>query len=521
MPSPGCRRVRPYRWLLFASRAVGTLLALACATPALAQTPTKVTITGSVDNASSWTRNMSLVDLNYARSGDTEWYARTRARPDVIAEVGTTKFVLGLEIDFTWGQTGAADVTGPQRSGATSGADLNTDLLGNIELKWAYVEFDVPSVPRATRLRLGAQPFAVTYKPGLVASGDFGGAHAVLTATPWLKLGATWAQVEEESTGPNDGFARGEDWAVILTAELTPRRGLEVKPVYALFAADGTTSGAARQGRGGLGTGATTYAPVNIETRHTIGVDARWRHGSVSVEPSVLYQWGEREITPGAPFAGEGPGTQDRSAWLVDLRGGWRHGPLLVEGLAAYATGDRASEDVRSTRQTVRYFEPIDTDTNYLSGWSEILAKNVEDNVNLLYANAPGLNLGAAPTFDKYGLVRAGARASYALVPSFIVRAAVGSAWTAHPVDTSSALAAATGLTPGDGRGDARHLGVELDVGAQWRLAPGLTLDVVGAYLWAGDALSESTATSTNGITRNARDPSDVQAMTAKLRYSF
>lgn len=505
-----------------AAAGVGLVMAAVPVAPAAAEVPTKVTISGVVDAVSSWTRNLSVVDLNYADRADTEWYARTRVRPDITAEVGTTKFVLGLEIDSVWGAVGAggSDTAAPQRSGTTHSIDLNTDTPGVIELKWGYVEFDAPHVPRPLRVRLGGQPFAITYKPGMLATGDFGGAYATLAATPNTKLGLTWAQVEEETTGPGDGFVHGEDYAVVAHAEFTPLRGLGIKPLYALFVADSVTNRAARQGRGGLGTGAANYPLGNAEWRHTIGVDARWRAGAFTLEPTVLYQWGEREVTPDAPFAAIGKRAQDRSAWLVDLRSGWHAGALLVEGVAAYATGNRAEEDVRSPRRTVRYFEPINTDGDYFVGWSEILTKNVE-NLNSLYGSALGLNLGTAPTFDKYGLLRLGARASYAVAPAFTVRSAVGTGWTAEPVDTSSTLAAATGLTPGDGRGDSRHIGIELDLGVQWRFAPGLALDLVGAYLWAGGALTQATATSTNGVTQNARSPADVQTVTARVRYSF
>src|SRR5581483_958820 len=89
-------------------RRVGVLLlaviALIAMTGPVSAQP-KVTITGFVDNVTSWDKNMSVADINPARAKDVEWYARTRVRPDITAEVGTTKFVLGLEIDTTWGQT--------------------------------------------------------------------------------------------------------------------------------------------------------------------------------------------------------------------------------------------------------------------------------------------------------------------------------------------------------------------------------------------------------------------------------
>src|SRR5438094_1969621 len=111
----------------------------------------KVTITGFVDNMTTWTNNMSNVDNNYARTNDKEWYSRTRVRPDITAEVGTTKFVLGLELDEAWGQTGNNGAVGslggttvgansvtvpaspgsfPQRAGSTAGWQLNTDTQG-------------------------------------------------------------------------------------------------------------------------------------------------------------------------------------------------------------------------------------------------------------------------------------------------------------------------------------------------------------------------------------------------------
>ena len=94
---------------------------IAIAGPAAAQP--KVSIVGLVDNITSYTHNLSQTDLNPARNKDLEWYSRVRVRPDIIAEVGTTKFVLGLEIDETWGQTGTAAAIGDCGNTAT-GAQL-------------------------------------------------------------------------------------------------------------------------------------------------------------------------------------------------------------------------------------------------------------------------------------------------------------------------------------------------------------------------------------------------------------
>src|SRR2546427_10818329 len=78
------------------------------APPGFAQAPTpKVTISGLFDQVTSMGRN--FYDGNLARNSDSEWYARTRFRPDMEFAVGRVKAVLGLEIDLMYGQAGATD----------------------------------------------------------------------------------------------------------------------------------------------------------------------------------------------------------------------------------------------------------------------------------------------------------------------------------------------------------------------------------------------------------------------------
>jgi hypothetical protein len=523
----------------------------------------KVTITGFVDNVTSWTNNMSVVDINPARTGDKEWYARTRVRPDITAEVGTTKFVLGLEIDETWGQTGNAGKIGscggtatgaagtqcsfPQRSGATAGWDLNTDTQGVIEIKWAYTEFDMPIIPVPTRFRLGAQPFEAQYKLAALANGDFAGVHMTSQLAPMAKLNLTYAMPEESSTGPKDGFIRGDDMVFIGSVEITPFKGLDIRPIFSYANFIGVTSTSARQARGGVGTGAGIYqtcpgttgpgtgactvgSSSAIEDRFTVGVDARWRFGAFSLDPTVFYQFGSRDQIRGGV-----PDNLKRDAWFVDIRGGWQAGPLLLELAAIYTTGNKAEDRIeihpdvvgssgatrgrRSSR--IKFYEPIDTDTSYYAGWAEIWALGI-DYFNILRSGATGLNPGVAIGYDKYGLIRLGARGSYALTPAFTVRTAVTANWTAEEVDTSSTLAAGTGLTPGDANGDARFLGTELNLGFQWRFVPNVALDVVGSYMFSGNALATHTAANTfSGVVQNGRSPQDVTAVTARVRYSW
>jgi hypothetical protein len=109
------------------------------------------------------------------------------------------------------------------------------------------------------------------------------------------------------------------------------------------------------------------------------------------------------------------------------------------------------------------------------------------------------------------------------LTPAFSINSAFNVNWTAKEVDTSSILTAATGLTPGDGDGDNRYLGTELNLGFQWRFAPNVALDVMGAYMFAGNALATHLTVPTAGTPgpANGRNPQDISAITARVRYSW
>jgi hypothetical protein len=591
------------RWLAVVVVSVVGILGF-LAPPADAQTP-KVTINGLVDQVTGWNRNMSQVDSNYDRT-DSIWYARTRVRPDITAEVGTTKFVLGIEIDASWGQFGAQDTNAcigtacpsanPQRFGVNGGWDLNTDTIGLFELKWAYTEFDIPWVPGA-RMRLGAQPWAATYKSGTLATGDFAGANFTWAITPAIRANLTYAQIEEQSQeaeaidGSTTGLfsqglvggARNEDYAFVASVEVTPFKGLDIRPIYSYARFEGPTSGSSRQGRGGVGTGAPTsaslplggiaiaggtltgtvglpgYVTHDIESRHTIGVDARLRLGPFSIDPTFLYQFGSRDVgrgataltfTPaggGAPVLITDPGgsrNQDISAFLADVIAGFQAGPLLLEGRFSYGSGNKASDNLITGGTDVNHFQTISTDSGWWGTWSNITALSI-DYLQTMYTGVGGLNP-ANIGYDKYGLMRLAGRASYALTPTFTAYGIVGAHWTAESVDVNSVLLPAVGIIPTGaiaGNSDKEsYLGTEINLGFTWRLAPNLAFDLVGAYMFTGDALGYaqqvgSTAASatapcpgtgattgtclTVNSANTSREPEDIKSIAARFRFTF
>src|SRR5262245_46404531 len=180
-------------------------------------------ITGFIDEVITYSNNTSNFDFDLHRK-DYLFYGRTRGRFDIVGEYGKAKAVLGLELDFVYGQTGTGNSNiATVQGGATAnpavgnavavfpGTDgslgLNTDVRGILEIKWLYTEFEIPYIPVPTVARLGAQPFgsAATYKLAAYAAGDFAGVNVVSTITPNVKLIATYVAVEEAMVGRQQG----------------------------------------------------------------------------------------------------------------------------------------------------------------------------------------------------------------------------------------------------------------------------------------------------------------------------
>ena len=575
--------------------------------PASAQAPApKVTINGLIDTVTVGGKNIN--DGNYASAADSNWHARNRGVFTFTGEVGKAKGVLAIEMDFTWGQSGTTDGAGAGQVGSNAasnggfgtgatipftnaGADLGVDIANSVfELKNLYVEFPVPWIPMATMMRLGAQPTQVTMKPSVLFTTDYPGVWLSTTINPWLKFNLTYAQIEEQFVGTRASvqFIRGDDFVVSPSFDIEPMKGVKLRPFWTYFLVQGNTYSLSRcrvqcAGLPSNGTTATitqtngsvqatsftglgNYRFASTENRHFLGIDAQTNFGPFYFDPTVIYEtsnvdvWRTAAAATGAQttalVASTGPGTslntgvsqatgqkvnQSIRSWLVDARGGWRAGPLMVEGIFVWTPGDDAHHD---SFKTSKVYHPVSTDGAGWGGWADIMSPGT---VDYLTGAAPGINENGG--LGRYGIVRAGGRASYALTPAFTVRGGWNSWWTDTKVATDSPVAAAgiptsfaTGSygavpcsSPGQqapasitwcqsqsstGRGTARYIGSEFSVGASYAFAPGLAFDIVGAYLFAGNALDSATpSTRTGNLAQN--EAADASLVAARVRYQF
>ena len=499
---------------------------------------------------------------------------------------------------FTTGTNNAVTCgTGP--AGAESSFDLNTDTQGSLQVKWLYTEFPMPLVPIPIIVRLGGQPFATaaSYKLATYANGDFAGVNLYATISPTFKAQFTYVAIDENvlgkgafgpvlantgslqnkcitstgsiqagvSTPPGSLTAnciannRNDNYAFIGSPEITVMKGLDIKPMFSTMFINGLTETSARQGRGGVVvTSGGPFAPTNAvnsqgsagvagadgagtgvhEYRHTVGVDARWRSGPWSVDPSAYYQFGtQAKWNPGGVASAYGTaGTRqsaDIKAWLVDVRTSYQLGPLLLSHLIMATSGQDAKSN---PYKSIKYYTPLDTDTGYLADWgTQIISLGVDyyqimGGVN--NAGDPGTQIG----WDKYGRIVTGIKASYAWTPALTVGAGITPSWSVHKVDTDAYVVANGGLQPNftcrktgqtcQPQGDAQFFGTEFNLALTYRFAPGLVFDWAAGYMMSDNALAHRYIGADYGApggspVRRDIGVNPIAITTARVRFSF
>ena len=485
------------------------------------------------------------------RTGDREWYARLRFRPDFRFEVGRTKAELELQLDITYGQSGAcaagpAKATLPaagslcpgEKTGATSSSSLNTDVGEVVKVEWAYTEFDLtgadallPFIPVQTVARAGLQPFetVATYRL-TYAFGSFPGVSAITRWAPNATTQLAYVVIEDELGTARHQIpmipALGHDYAWIVSEESTLFTGFELKPMYSYFHADGTTSAAARRPAinrrtvGGNVAGAAAYASATglHEDRHTLGASARWRSGPWALDPVVLYQTGTRE-TQAMTRHGVGVAQAGVSAWLVDVVAARGLGPWLLEVRTIYSTGNEARDNLS---RGIRYFEPLDTNNSYAAGWGEILSLSAIGDYILGTLSNAGMSSNVG--YDRYGRAQLLTRVTYAISPTLSLSARVNPTWTAEKVDTDTGVAS---VSVGHRtiisdrsfvKGDSHYIGTEADLGLVWRFSPNTEFGLAGGWLFAGPALD--TLEIRNGAPTKAH-ARDAWVVSSRIRLLF
>lgn len=515
------------------------------APPVFAQAPApKVTINGLVDFVTTaygnWSGGTCPTGCDVTDGGrDRGWYSRERGVFTITGEVGKTKGVWAIELDFTngagvssGGNAFNGGLNGTAFPGTSANMDLDTDVASATETKWLYLETPVtgpgsimPFIPVPTIGRFGAQPSrGHEFKNGILLAGDMPGATFETAWAPTVNSTVTYVQIGErldKVLAP----VQNEDYAILASVNFEIFKGLVVKPTYAYARYENGNSGTLNLGteaKGGFNPNAVAGLAHPVTSRHTFGGDVRWTSGPFSLQPTLLVQLGKQDITPVTR------GTRriddvDIHSFIFDTIGGFRTGPFNLEGRIMYTPGQDAQQLVQNGAD-VSYYQPINPGFGYMAGWTDIQTSGV-DYITALFAGTDGVSLRTSPSYDKYGRIFAAVAADYSLTPALTFHGVLNWSWTDKKVDTDG-IFGATGIVPAN-RGDARYLGTELNLGLTYRFAPNVALDLMGAYMWTGDAMDHA-RTAGGGCSGDARGNSagscsadDIYKATARVRLTF
>jgi hypothetical protein len=248
----------------------------------------------------------------------------------------TVRGVIGFEADSSnWGESGwTAQETTSASTGATTSnpsgrmGTFRTDQP-QLEIKWAFIEFVVPSTPVTVTAGMqgyyvGGRLFLSDDAPGLTVSANFA-PH---------KISAYWYRMRDV-----DPLTYNTDDMYGLQYQLSQK----LFNVYAYgFYRNGlaNTAGTLVPGTGGT----TGVAPVMAEATVAdhpwwIGVGGGFRPGNWDFSGQFIYNGGKRESRVA------GVSDIDYTAAIVELMGAYRIGPGLKVALEAYyATGNDADD---------------------------------------------------------------------------------------------------------------------------------------------------------------------------------
>lgn len=331
---------------------------------------------------------------------------------------------------------------------------FGADGVGQFRIKNTYVDFNLGPV----NAKIGTQ--GATLAHGFLWDDDFSGAVITFNgegfAIPFI-----WMKAYEGGAGLNardvDYFALAPSFKVMDFMTIQP---------FALWA----TSDNANYWTPTAGFDDTDLYFVGIDlVANPTKAASMWFTG--------IYEGGKADLF-GVP-ANAAIKDVTVSAWLAALGGKFDFGIADIHGEAFYATGNDTEQwsKGKDLDKSGAFFVPARNNTGAIHYWSEIMGMGIFDDqtINNISNNMSGYhitNLYAA------GI---GTTIKPPAVPDMSVTLDV---WYAALAEDIAMFDASTGKTTWE-----NQLGTEVDLKITYTLVPGLNLDLVGAYLFAGDAI--------------------------------
>jgi len=393
----------------------------------------------------SATAGTELTKYENGRDMDITWIdTRTRLYFTAVFNENL-KFVNKFEMDTVWGD---GSVGGKGKNYGGIGADG-----ANFEIKNSYVDFNVGPVGG----KVGVQ--GLTLGRGFLFDDD--ASAAVLSFN-------------------GDGFSFPIIWIKAFDIDKIKKRDVDFFAVSPSFSAGGLTVNPF--GMFMFSDNAGGYTPtVNYDKLEGWygGLNLDGKFGPAAVWMTGIYQGGSADlVTPVLNANGTvNYDSVDFKAWLAAAGFNLNFGPADFHGQGFYASGDDKAGD----KDVEHFFVPTPYSTGQYYNWSEILGEGVFDqkiprlaNGNLTPGTQPGGGNG-----NTLGLMAGNVGTT--ISPAKDLKISLD-AWYVALVEDLDVVK--------DGKTSKENeIGIEANVKVTYTLVPGLNIDLIGAYLFAGDAL--------------------------------
>jgi hypothetical protein len=440
------------------------------ATPAFADQ--RLTVTGFIDNHIRYMHNISGNDRDLTIDNDEPFNGRTRGRFFFnVALNETSKAVLGIELDQTWGQ---------RADNAFAAFDSGTDNVQTFELKWLYTDLKIPDLP--VRFEVGGLSVQATRLKDLsILHQDVAAVTMRVDAHPQVKLYVWYTQLGENFDDLEGALGQrryGEDYATGITVQTTPIKGLDIDIPFAwqYIGIDDPVTKATSTLR-------IPSAAMANESRFWIGVDARWRYGNFTFSPTFIYNGGTREFNNGQD--------SDLSSFLLDVRGAYVVGPFTVTAKFVYTPGNEASDNIDVPGTDINFYQSIAVDTVYRSAdWFEIFGFNIDSTSDALFNLNDPRSIRSNLSFDQFGLIFGAVRGDYKVLPQLTFTAALGFFAAAEKVGRPTRSLGLSSPATYNYTGRDQYLATEIDAWITYNVIKGTDFDIWFAYAFVGDALN-------------------------------
>lgn len=352
------------------------------------------------------------------------------------------KLVNKFEMDATWGAAND-NIVGEGHG------DVGADGV-NIEVKNTYADFNTGPV----NWTVGTQPYNLFR--GYYIADDASGIIARWKVLDNFVLAGSWLKVYEGGIGDENGDVD----SYTLSAAFWLSENISIKPSIN-WAHSADLTGGVGATSASVALGALAPALEGLDN-FTFGVDFDMTYDNWGLWVTAIGQSGSVDVIPTAAFPFD---EIDTEGWLFGIGGNVMLGPVELYAEGAYASGNDPNNDPdESDAYSALYASHV---------WSELLSDGS------LWNGTPAGQPGTADSiYDQVtNLIYFGGGVKFNVTDKLAINPSI---WYAM-------------LDEDNATGD-DELGTEVDLVVSYELVEGLNMDLIGAYLFAGDAFSNTAA---------------------------